>query len=131
MFESIFSLIESLIFFLNRQTYWCNIPQSVLRSGLLSLTNLCHLFYFSILWQFFRFLVSYKTSSWGICFLYCGIYKLHTKKLYCTRAVTCNFTKTRLQHRCFPVKFAKFLRTSFLHSTSGWLLLKNLYSSVF
>ena len=25
---------------------------------------------------------------------------------------TCNFIKRRLQHRCFPVKFAKFLRTS-------------------
>ena len=24
---------------------------------------------------------------------------------------TCNFVKKRLQHRCFPVKFAKFLRT--------------------
>ena len=23
----------------------------------------------------------------------------------------CNFVKTRLQHRCFPAKFAKFLRT--------------------
>ena len=23
----------------------------------------------------------------------------------------CNFVKERLQHRCFPVKFAKFLRT--------------------
>ena len=23
----------------------------------------------------------------------------------------CNFVKKRLQHRCFPVKFAKFLRT--------------------
>ena len=27
---------------------------------------------------------------------------------------TCNFIKKRLQHRCSPVKFAKFLRTSFL-----------------
>ena len=26
----------------------------------------------------------------------------------------CNFTKKRLQHRCFPVKFAKFLRTPIL-----------------
>ena len=24
-----------------------------------------------------------------------------------------NFIKKRLQHRCFPLKFAKFLRTSF------------------
>ena len=25
----------------------------------------------------------------------------------------CSFIKTRLQHKCFPVKFAKFLRTPF------------------
>ena len=27
--------------------------------------------------------------------------------------------KKRLYHRCFPVNFAKFLRTSFLQNTSG------------
>ena len=31
---------------------------------------------------------------------------------------TCNFIKKRLQHRCFPVKIARFLRTPFLHNTS-------------
>ena len=31
----------------------------------------------------------------------------------------CTFIKNRSQHRCFPVKFAKFLRTPFLQSTSG------------
>ena len=31
--------------------------------------------------------------------------------------------KKRLQHRCFPVNFAKFLRTPFLRNTSGRLLL--------
>ena len=31
--------------------------------------------------------------------------------------------KKRFQHRCFPVNFAKFLRTHFLQNTSGWLLL--------
>ena len=43
--------------------------------------------------------------------------------------------KKRLWHRCFPVYFAKFLRTPFLQNTFGWLLLtfnryanlKNLY----
>ena len=28
---------------------------------------------------------------------------------------TCSFAKKRLQHRCFPVKFAKFLRTPFFN----------------
>ena len=31
--------------------------------------------------------------------------------------------KEGLSHRCFPVKFPKFLRTPFSHNTSGWLLL--------
>ena len=31
----------------------------------------------------------------------------------------CNFIKKRLQHRCFPVKLAKFLRTPFFKNTSG------------
>ena len=30
----------------------------------------------------------------------------------------CNFIKKRLQHRCFPVKFAKFFRTSFFYRKS-------------
>ena len=28
-------------------------------------------------------------------------------------SLACNFIKKRLQHRCFPVKFANFLRTPF------------------
>ena len=35
----------------------------------------------------------------------------------------CNFIKKRLQHRCFPVKFVKFLRTPFSHNTSRGCLL--------
>ena len=31
----------------------------------------------------------------------------------------CNFIKERLQHRCFSVNNAKFLRTHFLQNTSG------------
>ena len=30
----------------------------------------------------------------------------------------CNFIKKRLQHRCFPVNIAKFLRTFILQNTS-------------
>ena len=33
----------------------------------------------------------------------------------------------RLWHKCFPVNFAKFLRTPFLQNTSGWLLLTKLH----
>ena len=31
--------------------------------------------------------------------------------------------KKRLWHRCFPVNFVKFLRTTFLQNSSKWLLL--------
>ena len=34
----------------------------------------------------------------------------------------CNFMKKRLQHRCFPVKFAKFLRTHILSNINERLL---------
>ena len=34
--------------------------------------------------------------------------------------------KKRLWHRCFPVKFAKFLRAPFLQNASGRLLLEGL-----
>ena len=40
-----------------------------------------------------------------------------------------NFTEMRLQHRCFPVNIAKFLRTPILKNISEWLLLGYLSSS--
>ena len=36
----------------------------------------------------------------------------------------CNFIEKRLPHKCFPVKFAKFLRTSILKNICGRVLLK-------
>ena len=36
----------------------------------------------------------------------------------------CNFITKRLQHRCFPVKFAKFLRAPFLQKASGGYFLR-------
>ena len=35
--------------------------------------------------------------------------------------------KKGLWHKCFPVNFAKFLRTPFLQNTPGWLLLTKLH----
>ena len=35
----------------------------------------------------------------------------------------CKFIKRRLQHRCFPVKFPKFLRTAIFTEHLRWLLL--------
>ena len=39
-------------------------------------------------------------------------------------SVFCNFNKKRLQHRCFPVRFAKFLRTLILNNSCERLVLK-------
>ena len=33
----------------------------------------------------------------------------------------CNFIKKRLQHRCFPVNIARFLRTALQNISGGWL----------
>ena len=38
----------------------------------------------------------------------------------------CSVIKQRLQHRCFPVKFAKLLRTNFFTEHPRWLLLINI-----
>ena len=37
--------------------------------------------------------------------------------------IKCNFIKKRLWYKCFPVNFAKFLRTPFLTEHLWWLLL--------
>ena len=42
--------------------------------------------------------------------------------------IDCDTALKRLQYRCFPMNFAKFLRTSFLQKTSGQLLLDLFYS---
>ena len=42
-----------------------------------------------------------------------------TGKHLCWSLRACNHIKKRLQHSCFPVKFAEFLRTPFLQNTSG------------
>ena len=43
---------------------------------------------------------------------------------------TCNFIKERLQRRCFPVKFVKFLRTPILKNIWERLLLEKSESSI-
>ena len=52
--------------------------------------------------------------------------------VFCEKGVLRNFAtllKKRLWHRCFPVNFAKFLRTPFFTEHLWWLLLKSNYSS--
>ena len=43
--------------------------------------------------------------------------KIHRKTPVNRRPEICNFIKRRLQYRCFPVGFAKFLKTHFLQDT--------------
>ena len=43
--------------------------------------------------------------------------------LFLIKLQACNFLKKRLQHRDFPVKFVKFLKTSFFTDHLRWLLL--------
>ena len=66
--------------------------------------------------------VSQNRYSYKFC-------KLHRKALVLEslfkklKAFGLHLHKIRLQHRCFPVKFAKFLRTPFLTEHLQWLLL--------
>ena len=41
-----------------------------------------------------------------------------------SRLKACNFIKKRIQHRCFAVNIAKFIRTVFFTEHLWWLLLK-------
>ena len=52
--------------------------------------------------------------------------KLQTEACHFTKSnplLTCNFIRKRLQHRRFPVNFAKFLKTPILKSICERLLL--------
>ena len=48
-----------------------------------------------------------------------------TKKQPVLEPLGLNIVKKRLQHRCFPVKFAKFLRTLFLIEHVRWCLVQS------
>ena len=47
------------------------------------------------------------------------------KNFASVQAPSTTLLKRRLWHRCFPVNFAKFLRTTFQQNISGWLFLDN------
>ena len=57
---------------------------------------------------------------WENTVYYTKFFKNFTKF---TRLKPANLLKKRLYHRCFPVNFVEFLRTSFCQKTSKWLLL--------
>ena len=49
----------------------------------------------------------------------CSVKKAFSKILQNSKENNCVGVKKRPQYRCFPVNFAKFLRTCFLQNTSG------------
>ena len=58
----------------------------------------------------------------------CSVKKVFVEISQNSQENTCarvSFLKKRLWHRCFPVNFVKFLRTSFLKEHLWWLLLKH------
>ena len=62
----------------------------------------------------------------------CSVRKVFLEIPQNSQENTCARAKKRLWHRCFPVNFAKFLRTPFLWKTPGLLLLKFFkYSNVY
>ena len=81
--------------------------------------------------QIERYLYNQKQSSGGI--MYAGkhlFWNLFLKKLQVFRLQVCNFINKRLQHRCFSVKFAKFLRTSISKINSERLNLYNMLNTL-
>ena len=65
--------------------------------------------------------LTYRYSDWEHA---CGAISPLTLKRLSMLSGLGNFTKKSLWHRCFPVKFAKFLRTPFLQNISGRLILR-------
>ena len=92
------------------------------------------------LFLIFRKLCIQAFNSKQICSLdqYCWQVLLHSRnsdifffsitrsscpEVFCKKGVLKNFIKFRGKHRCFPVNFVKFLRTSFFIEHLWWLLL--------
>ena len=51
------------------------------------------------------------------------------QRLFFNKVAKATLLKKRLWRRCFPVNFAKFVRTPFLQNTSGRLLLQLLFTA--
>ena len=70
-----------------------------------------------LLWNVFIVLLQYIWKFFVI------IGHLDPSRQQCTHQHPPSLLKKRLWHRCFPVNFAKFLRTPFSQNTSGQLFL--------
>ena len=77
----------------------------ILRSDMTApLSNHCRSIFFWQQKQLFADILK-KRCFWKLCKIY--------KKKPVVEPETCNFIKKRIQHRCFPVNFAKIFRTYF------------------
>ena len=52
-------------------------------------------------------------------FLQCPHFRSSHPGSFCKKREACNFNKKKLQHKCFPVNFEKFLRTLFSQKISS------------
>ena len=73
----------------------------------------------------------YKMLICRGCHQRCSIKKVFLKLSQNSQEKTCASYKKSFWHRCFPVNFAKFLRTSFSRNNSGRLLLDLVSKTVF
>ena len=75
---------------------------------------------------------SFRSSSHRRCSVKKGVLKNFVLESLFNQVAdlqSSNFVKKRLQHRCFPVKYAKFLRTSILKNICKRVLLQFLSRS--
>ena len=81
-------------------------------------------------WNLFliKFLTNFIQDTPTQVFFY-GIWK-NIKNTFSAEHPSCCFCQKRLQHRCLPVKFMKFLRTPFLTDFLQLLLLNRRFSLV-
>ena len=70
----------------------------------------------SIPWLCFLFI--YLLTLFNVNYKTLAAHALIKIDVFQNRCQACNFIKMRLQHRCFPMKFTKSLRTPFLQNTS-------------
>ena len=84
--------------------------------------NLLLLLYFLISFKY-RLWKALKANNMGFK-ISVFTFKKQSLEVICEKGLqACNFIKNRLQHRSFPVKFAKLIRAPFLRNICEWLLL--------
>ena len=73
--------------------------------------------------RFISLTFEHVVAGWGLKISVFKSFSNFTGKHLRWSLKACNFIKKRLQPRCFPVKFAKFLRTPFFTEHLRWMLL--------